>query len=56
MSGFDQEEEQQLFSSAKENSRAFEASRKVVQEEERLLFQKGPLQKMLVEIGECPIL
>ncbi|XP_023538301.1 transcription initiation factor TFIID subunit 4b-like [Cucurbita pepo subsp. pepo] len=45
-----EEEEQQLFSSAKENSRAFEASRKVVQEEERLLFQKGPLQKMLVEI------
>ncbi|XP_022937987.1 transcription initiation factor TFIID subunit 4b-like [Cucurbita moschata] len=45
-----EEEEEQLFSSAKENSRAFEASRKVVQEEERLLFQKGQLQKKLVEI------
>ncbi|PON91092.1 Histone-fold protein [Trema orientale] len=45
------EEEEQLFSGPKEDSRVSEASRKVVQEEEeRLILQKIPLQKKLAEI------
>ncbi|VVA23208.1 PREDICTED: mRNAion initiation factor [Prunus dulcis] len=45
------EEEEQLFSGPKEDSRASEASRKFVQEEEeRLILQKAPLQKKLAEI------
>ncbi|XP_058001874.1 transcription initiation factor TFIID subunit 4b isoform X2 [Hevea brasiliensis] len=45
------EEEEQLFSGSKEESRVSEASRKVVQEEEeRLILQKIPLQKKLAEI------
>ncbi|XP_021890906.1 transcription initiation factor TFIID subunit 4b-like isoform X1 [Carica papaya] len=45
------EEEEQLFSGPKEDSRISEASRRVVQEEEeRLLLQKSPLQKKLAEI------
>ncbi|XP_076915181.1 transcription initiation factor TFIID subunit 4b-like isoform X1 [Bidens hawaiensis] len=45
------EEEEQLFSGSKEDSRVSEASRKVVQEEEeRLILQKTPLQKKLAEI------
>ncbi|PIN22096.1 hypothetical protein CDL12_05186 [Handroanthus impetiginosus] len=45
------EEEEQLFSGPKEDSRVSEASRRVVQEEEeRLLLQKIPLQKKVVEI------
>ncbi|KAF3446568.1 hypothetical protein FNV43_RR11748 [Rhamnella rubrinervis] len=45
------EEEEQLFSGPKEDSRVSEASRKVVQEEEeRLILQKTPLQKKLAEI------
>ncbi|CAA0809054.1 Transcription initiation factor TFIID subunit 4b [Striga hermonthica] len=45
------EEEEQLFSGAKEDSRVSEASRKVVQEEEeRLILNKIPLQKKVVEI------
>ncbi|KAM1033792.1 hypothetical protein FF1_037244 [Malus domestica] len=45
------EEEEQLFSGPKEDSRASEASRKFVQEEEeRLILQKDPLQKKLAEI------
>ncbi|KAK9983283.1 hypothetical protein SO802_032808 [Lithocarpus litseifolius] len=45
------EEEEQLFSGPKEDSRASEASRRVVQEEEeRLILQKAPLQKKLAEI------
>ncbi|PQQ07411.1 transcription initiation factor TFIID subunit 4b-like isoform X2 [Prunus yedoensis var. nudiflora] len=43
--------EEQLFSGPKEDSRASEASRKFVQEEEeRLILQKAPLQKKLAEI------
>ncbi|CAL1410619.1 unnamed protein product [Linum trigynum] len=46
-----QEEEEQLFSTNKEDSRVSEASRRVVQEEEeRLLLQKTPLQKKVAEI------
>ncbi|KAJ0025832.1 hypothetical protein Pint_08666 [Pistacia integerrima] len=46
------EEEEQLFSGPKEESRVSEASRKVVQEEEeRLILQKTPLQKKLAEIS-----
>ncbi|CAK7347452.1 unnamed protein product [Dovyalis caffra] len=45
------EEEEQLFSGPKEDSRVSEASRRVVQEEEeRLILQKTPLQKKLGEI------
>ncbi|XP_015885051.1 transcription initiation factor TFIID subunit 4b isoform X4 [Ziziphus jujuba] len=45
------EEEEQLFSGPKEDSRVSEASRKVVQEEEeRLILQRTPLQKKLAEI------
>ncbi|OMO70727.1 Transcription initiation factor TFIID component TAF4 [Corchorus olitorius] len=45
------EEEEQLFSGPKDDSRVSEASRRVVQEEEeRLLLQKTPLQKKLAEI------
>lgn len=45
------EEEEQLFSGPKDDSRVSEASRKAVQEEEdRLLLQKVPLQKKLAEI------
>lgn len=45
------EEEEQLFSGPKEDSRVSEASRRVVQEEEeRLILQKVPLQKKLTEI------
>ena len=47
-----QEEEEQLFSVPKEDSRVSEASRKAVQEEEeRLILQKIPLQKKLAEIS-----
>ncbi|CAI0451821.1 unnamed protein product [Linum tenue] len=47
-----QEEEEQLFSTNKEDSRVSEASRRVVQEEEeRLLLQKTPLQKKVAEIS-----
>ncbi|KAL7175597.1 hypothetical protein ACSBR2_029236 [Camellia fascicularis] len=45
------EEEEQLFSGPKEDSRVSDASRRVVQEEEeRLILQKIPLQKKLAEI------
>ncbi|KAJ0262573.1 hypothetical protein HA466_0030970 [Hirschfeldia incana] len=45
------EEEEQLFSGGKEDSRVSEASRRVVhEEEERLILQKSPLQKKLAEI------
>ncbi|XP_074309425.1 transcription initiation factor TFIID subunit 4b isoform X2 [Silene latifolia] len=45
------EEEEQLFSLPKDDSRVSEASRKAVQEEEdRLILQKNPLQKKLAEI------
>uniref|UniRef100_A0A6M2F2T7 RST domain-containing protein n=1 Tax=Populus davidiana TaxID=266767 RepID=A0A6M2F2T7_9ROSI len=45
------EEEEQLFSGTKEDSRVSEASRRVVQEEEeRLILQKIPMQKKLREI------
>ncbi|KAL8487611.1 hypothetical protein ACS0TY_024072 [Phlomoides rotata] len=45
------EEEEQLFSGSKEDSRISEASRRVVQEEEeKLMLQKIPLQKKLMEI------
>lgn len=51
-----QEEEEQLFSGPKEDSRVSEASRKAVQEEEeRLILQKAPLQKKLIDISQCPI-
>ncbi|KAI3792495.1 hypothetical protein L2E82_06375 [Cichorium intybus] len=51
------EEEEQLFSGSKEESRVSEASRKVVQEEEeRLILQKIPLQKKLAEImAKCGV-
>lgn len=51
------EEEEQLFSGTKEDSRVSEASRKVVQEEEeRLILQKTPLQKKLAEImAKCGV-
>lgn len=53
---FLQEEEEQLFSGPKEDSRVSEASRKAVQEEEeRLILQKAPLQKKLIDISQCPI-
>ncbi|KAL6878533.1 hypothetical protein ACP4OV_012703 [Aristida adscensionis] len=45
------EEEEQLFSAPKEESRVSEAARRVVQlEEEKLILQKGPLTKKLTEI------
>lgn len=45
------EEEEQLFSGSKDDSRVSEASRRAVQEEEdRLILQKTPLQKKLAEI------
>lgn len=45
------EEEEQLFSAPKEESRVSEAARKVVQlEEERLILQKEPLTRKLAEI------
>ncbi|XP_066165176.1 transcription initiation factor TFIID subunit 4b isoform X3 [Oryza sativa Japonica Group] len=45
------EEEEQLFSAPKEESRVSEAARMVVQlEEEKLILQKGPLKKKLAEI------
>ncbi|VFQ99066.1 unnamed protein product [Cuscuta campestris] len=45
------EEEEQLFSGPKEDSRVSEASRRAVQEEEeQLILQKIPLQKKLTEI------
>ncbi|RLN39274.1 transcription initiation factor TFIID subunit 4b-like isoform X2 [Panicum miliaceum] len=48
---FFQEEEEQLFSAPKEESRVSEAARRVVQlEEEKLILQKGPLAKKLAEI------
>ncbi|KAK9066037.1 hypothetical protein SSX86_015439 [Deinandra increscens subsp. villosa] len=51
------EEEEQLFSGSKEDSRVSEASRKVVQEEEeRLILQRPLLQKKLAEImAKCGI-
>ncbi|WJX38528.1 hypothetical protein P8452_26180 [Trifolium repens] len=56
VSGIDiREEEEQLFSGPKEDSRVSEASRRVVQEEEEsLIFLKAPLQRKLIEIiTEC---
>ncbi|KAI9086900.1 hypothetical protein K1719_031061 [Acacia pycnantha] len=52
VSGVDlREEEEQLFSGPKEDSRISEASRRVVQEEEeRLILQKEPLQSKLMDI------
>ncbi|XP_052119386.1 transcription initiation factor TFIID subunit 4b isoform X2 [Arachis duranensis] len=52
VSGVDlREEEEQLFSGPKEDSRVSEATRRAVQEEEeRLILQKIPLQKKLFEI------
>ncbi|TKV95418.1 hypothetical protein SEVIR_9G362300v4 [Setaria viridis] len=45
------EEEEQLFSAPKEESRVSEAARRVVQlEEEKLILQKGPLARKLAEI------
>ncbi|XP_030528566.1 transcription initiation factor TFIID subunit 4b isoform X2 [Rhodamnia argentea] len=45
------EEEEQLFSGPKEDSRVSEASRRVVlEEEENLILQRAPLQKKLAEI------
>ncbi|KAK3150152.1 hypothetical protein QOZ80_3AG0229300 [Eleusine coracana subsp. coracana] len=45
------EEEEQLFSAPKEESRVSEAARKVVQlEEEKLILRKGPLTKKLADI------
>ncbi|XP_071924991.1 transcription initiation factor TFIID subunit 4b-like isoform X2 [Coffea arabica] len=45
------EEEEQLFSGPKEDSRVSEASRRVVQEEEdRLILEKIPLKRKLAEI------
>lgn len=49
---FCQEEEEQLFSAPKDESRVSEAARKVVQlEEENLILQKGPLTKRLATIS-----
>ncbi|PIA30756.1 hypothetical protein AQUCO_05400094v1 [Aquilegia coerulea] len=52
VSGVDlREEEEQLFSGPKEDSRASEATRRVVQEEEeKLILQKIPLQKKISKI------
>ncbi|XP_028804356.1 transcription initiation factor TFIID subunit 4b [Neltuma alba] len=52
VSGVDlREEEEQLFSGSKEDSRISEASRRAVQEEEdRLILQKAPLQSKLMDI------
>ncbi|GKA93929.1 serine carboxypeptidase-like protein [Tanacetum coccineum] len=49
-------EEEQLFSGAKEDSRVSKASRKIIQEEERLILQKNPLQKKLAEmLAKCGV-
>jgi transcription initiation factor TFIID subunit 4 len=49
---FCQEEEEQLFSAPKDESRVSEAARRVVQlEEEKLILQKEPLAKKLAEIS-----
>jgi len=49
---FFQEEEEQLFSAPKDETRVSEAARRVVQlEEEKLILQKGPLTKKLAEIS-----
>ncbi|KEH35795.1 transcription initiation factor [Medicago truncatula] len=56
VSGVDlREEEEQLFSGPKDDSRVSEASRRVVQEEEEsLILLKAPLQRKLIEImTEC---
>ncbi|GJN36969.1 hypothetical protein PR202_gb25877 [Eleusine coracana subsp. coracana] len=46
------EEEEQLFSAPKEESRVSEAARKVVQlEEEKLILRNGPLTKKLADIS-----
>ncbi|MCH91540.1 transcription initiation factor TFIID subunit 4b-like, partial [Trifolium medium] len=46
------EEEEQLFSGPKEDSRVSEASRRIVQEEEEsLILLKAPLQRKLIEIS-----
>ncbi|XP_057973427.1 transcription initiation factor TFIID subunit 4b isoform X2 [Malania oleifera] len=52
------EEEEQLLSGPKEDSRASEASRKVVQEEEeRLILQRIPLKKKLAQImARCGVM
>ncbi|KAK2445693.1 hypothetical protein P8452_23288 [Trifolium repens] len=52
VSGVDlREEEEQLFSGSKDDSRVSEASRRVVQEEEEsLILLKAPLQRKLIEI------
>ncbi|KAF5195257.1 Transcription initiation factor tfiid subunit 4b, partial [Thalictrum thalictroides] len=58
VSGVDlREEEEQLFRGPKEDSRASEATRRVVQEEEeKLILQKIPLQKKLSKImSKCGI-
>ncbi|PIA54577.1 hypothetical protein AQUCO_00900858v1 [Aquilegia coerulea] len=58
VSGVDlREEEEQLFSGPKEDSRASDATRRVVQEEEeKLILQKIPLQKKLAKImSKCGI-
>ncbi|KAF5189003.1 Transcription initiation factor tfiid subunit 4b [Thalictrum thalictroides] len=58
VSGVDlREEEEQLFSGPKEDSRASEATRRAVQEEEeKLILQKIPLQKKLSKImSKCGI-
>ncbi|MQL85695.1 hypothetical protein Taro_018223 [Colocasia esculenta] len=51
------EEEEQLLSAPKEESRASEATHRVVQEEEgRMILLKGPLRKKLVEImSKCGV-
>ncbi|WJX41462.1 hypothetical protein P8452_28811 [Trifolium repens] len=56
VSGVDlREEEEQLFSGSKDDSRVSEASRRVVQEEEEsLILLKAPLQRKLIDImTEC---
>ncbi|XP_078432259.1 TBP-associated factor 4 isoform X2 [Wolffia australiana] len=51
------EEEEQLLSAPKEESRASEATRRVArEEEEKLILQKGPLSKKIAEItSKCGI-
>ncbi|KAK9066050.1 hypothetical protein SSX86_015452 [Deinandra increscens subsp. villosa] len=44
------EKEESFFSGSKEDSQVSEASRKVIQEEDRLVLQNTPLQKKLSEI------
>ena len=49
---FCQEEEEQLFSGPKEESRVSEAARKVVElEEEKHILRKGPLTQKLAAIS-----